>query len=358
MATSPAAVVPVNAIDVAGLSIATVIPSITDPRAGAIYNPTQLAAAQPIWFHPLHDGTHLMLSARSWSGATPVGGNPGLFSAFTESTAPSWAVINGATGARGAVPGQGPTVPTNTAATSVVLRAAASRAPDFLFLLHAVSIGGNQSALLQHFRVNLTGALTLSAEELLPTPTVTAGTVVFATGLQYDTPWLGLYGVDSTGQVYRMRKLWARVGTNTPSTNPQNHAGVTGGAPGWEFFTGTGYSSDPSSLAPLQSGLVSAGPMSFAKVRNTTVASTVQKSGSTYTGHLWTSSSGRPFINTGAPIALGNTSTYLGGGIQLQPQVAGIDAGAGTAIPYVSSQKVISGANASLVNAWGVLTVS
>ena len=83
MPSIPVAQVASASIDTAGISIATATPSLTDSRAGMIYDPTVLAAAVPIWFHPTRRGHYLMVAAKRWYDATPDGGTPGGYTAFT-----------------------------------------------------------------------------------------------------------------------------------------------------------------------------------------------------------------------------------------------------------------------------------
>ena len=50
---------------------------------------------------------------------------------------------------------------------------------------------------------------------------VDGDTVVFGQGIEYSTPYLHLYGTDSAGRLYRIRKSWGEVGANKPNPNRQ-----------------------------------------------------------------------------------------------------------------------------------------
>lgn len=351
MATTPLAVVPSTAMDLAGLTSATAAPSGADPRLGTAYDSVTLAAAAPVWFHPMKDGSTVMVNARTWSAATPVGGTPGIYSTYTETLTPSWTLIrNGVS-----VP-----VPTalgfKTVVTNPVVVAGCSRPPGLLWLLHTGTVNGTRAAIMQHWDIVANGSITLTGEEVLPS----TATVVFDKGIEYATPYLNVYGTDATGKLYRIRKSWSRIGFN--QTNPT--AVFTPRGQTWEYYTGTGWSSSVEDLAPIQSDLTSAGPVSFGYYRTQIVMSTVVKSGTTYSGQFYSANVGRSWSPVGSPIALGDSSatTYLGGGVQLMSQLGAnaalLDSGVNAAIPYVSTQKVSSGGHYSLVNSWGLYSVS
>jgi hypothetical protein len=186
------------------------------------------------------------------------------------------------------------------------------------------------------------------------------GTIVFDKGMQYATPYLNLYGTDPNGQIYQIRKKWGEIGSTR-----QESSGYT---PGWEYFTGLGFSTDPLSAAPL-AGVTSAGPLSFAAFRYVTLMSTVSALGTGYIGQVYESRQGRPFRPSGPPIALGSdpTESYLGHGLALQPQLetnpAMLPAADSGGIPYVVTTKtsVTTGPPAdrgsALINTWGLHTI-
>lgn len=369
MSSSPTVQLDAGALDALGMSVATAPLSSTNTRAGSIYEPTTWAAAAPVWFHPA--GPVLMLAARRWSAAVPAGGTPGSYSTVTEDTVPSWAAISALTGQRSAVPGQPVNLPMNTVATGVTLAGAASRPPGILFVLSTATVAGTATAVLQRFNVGLNGSVVLAFEEVLPTP----NGVVFGAGLQFDGQSLIVYGTDSSHQVYKMTKPFGQVGINSVRTVTATKyiAGDTVGSPrGWQYFTGTGYAADPAGLSPMTvttntTVLTTHGPMSFGSFRNQTFMTTVNLSGTTYSGQFWRSRSGLPFESISAPVALGDSGagTSLGGGIYLQPQLApnplaapmtspGVLAG----IPYVTWTKLTAGSGHVLDVVWGILAVT
>lgn len=368
MVTSPLPLVDPASVDTAGLSVITTTPTPDWPRAGTIYDPTLLAAAAPVWIHPLVNGEFLLICARRWFDATPHGTDAGNYSTYTEDTAPSWYIVSSA-GTRRDVPNAVVHIPMKTTVDSAVVTAGASRPPNYVYLLNAVQIGGESQAVLQYFICSPNGAVVLAGEEVLPAVTGTTGTVVFDRGIQYDTPYLVLYGADADGKVYRLRKPWGKVGVNRPQPTPQVHGGVGGLQVGWQYYTGTGYSDDPSELAPLMcadtstlttSGpvLTTAGPMSFASYRTQVLMATVT-GGADYEAQVWSSRSGRPFAQTGEPVALGSGANYLEGGLQFMSQLQANPAApqmtsATAGVPYVVSSRVAAGGSARLQVSWSV----
>jgi hypothetical protein len=365
MASTVTSQVPTGSLDTAGVSISTATPTGSNVRAGTIYNPSLLAAASPIWFHPMFDGRYLMINSRTWTAATPAGGI-GYYSAYTESLLPSWVIVDGPSGATAQVPNF-PVIPFKSSPSAATVTAAASRPPGYLFLLHTATISSQSQAILQHMNIATNGAVTIAQEEILPTATIDSSTILFDRGIQFADPYMIVYGTDSDGTVYTIRKPWAKIGVNSQlNPSPQNHGGVGATEVAWSYYTGTGYSPDSTQLVPLTTvlgtSLTTKGLMSIATVRNQLIMTTVGVSGTTYSAQAWYSKSGRPITALGSSIALGSSSsgTYLGGGLQLQPQLsaATVPSGALTAIPYVISEKLTTGGNHSLSNTWGTLPVS
>jgi hypothetical protein len=393
MSTSPAIQVPVDSFDTLGVSVATSPRSSAVPRQGSVYDLITMAAASPIWFHPIADGRLLMINSQIWDAATPVGGS-GAYSAYTVDTVPSWFLLDGPTGKRTAVPGGSVHIPMTTAATGVTVIAAASRPPNLLFLLSSGTINSATNAILQRFHVNPNTSVAIANEEVLPllyidslggvdtpagliakqlaaheasttVPTIVSS-IVFNAGMQYDSPNLVLYGTDSSNNVYKIRKPWGRVGHNTQTsvTFVKRTANDTiGSALGWQYYNGTGYSSDPTTLASMP--ITTHGPMSFGLYRNQVMMTTVSLSGTTYTGQFWISKSGQPFVQQATTVALGSSAdgSYLGGGIQLMPQLspnptASVMLGALSGIPYVISKRTGSASDYVLDTVWNILPIS
>ena len=196
MATEATPQVLDTSVDALGLSIVTSTRTASNPRFGAIYNPSTLAAAIPVWFHPLPDGRYVALFAETWSSATQsTTGGPQSYSAKNVSTNPHWAVVDPITGAAGPVTA----IPANQFAARTLVAACSQN--DYLFLIH-------NDGLLQHHRVQANGAVVLEAEEFVPT----RDGVTLTTGCYTDGNWLVLIGSDPMKRVYRARKNWARVG--------------------------------------------------------------------------------------------------------------------------------------------------
>jgi len=351
----------VTALDTAGVTTVTTTVNAAHPQQGRFYNSTTWAAANPIWFHPTFaSGVYLMLAARRWYAATPSTTTPGSYSSYSEDTAPCWCLFNAVTGSRTDVSNAVTHMPRRVTASSATLTGAASRAPNYVYPLLSATVNGTRCGVLQHFTLTTSGSVTLVAEEVLPA----TSTVVFDKGVQYDTPYLMVYGTDSSGNVYRMRKHWGRVGVNTTSPAfSKLPVGIGTGTASWEYYTGQGYSVDASEAAPLlpvddststTAGhhLTSIGPLSFASLGKNTVLTTVMVSSGAVTGQAWVSRSGRPFTRLGSPVPLGTQgSSYLGGGMQLQPQLHALS---DSSVLYVSTIK----GNGSLLTSWASLAVS
>jgi hypothetical protein len=315
------------------------------------------------------DGRFLMACARRWYAASPAGGQPGGYTSFTEDLSPSWCVLDGPTGRRSTVPDSPISIPMRTATDTAVLTAGASRPPGNLYLLYAVTIAGSPQAVLQSFQVRTNGSVVLVAEELLPTVMVGPETVIFDHGLQYDTPYLVVYGADFDGNLYRMRKPWGRIGvTKRTQVTPQDYGDVVGMQVGWQFYGDTGYSFNPTELSALKiatGAWTSQGPLSFAAYRDRVLATTVLATGPTITGQQWISNKGRPLTPVGSPVPLGSTAdgSYLGGGIQLQPQLGANPAASAmtgsvlAGFPYLITIKSVTTGVSSLNVSWDLWTV-
>ena len=183
MVSSPVVQVPSSSLDHAGLSVSTATPSLADPRVGTVYDPTVFAAAAPIWFHPLRDGRHLMLNARSWSAATPVGGIPGGYSDYAEDLTPTWTIVDGPTGNRSSVPGYAGGPPIKTATSARVLVGAVSQSSTNVYLLNSVQIAGLSADLLLQLSTDQVLALTTTQVSFFKTSQINTLTTTQLTGL-------------------------------------------------------------------------------------------------------------------------------------------------------------------------------
>lgn len=376
MASSPVQQVAESAVDASGLSISTATPLGSNGRLGTVYDPTVMAAAIPVHFHPytntsLGGQDFLMLASTIWTAATVA--SAGSYSASTPVTTPSWVMVNAANGHKSLINGS-IAIPMKTPVGSSTLTAAVSRGNDLLWTLNDTDAG----AVAQHWHVNTAlNTVTPLSEEVLPTATNGSDTVTFSSGLHYSQttePYIHAYGTgSSTNGIYAARKQWAQVGhvavpthiANAPTSNTN-----------WEVWTGTGWDPDLTNASPLTSQgvpLTSMGPLSFghysltgvsASIRNKrtgwTVMSVVNKVSSSYFAQLYSSLGGRDWTPYLAPIALGASgSTYVGGNIQLQPQIGpnpSLITGS-SAIPYVVTTKTTSGGNSTLNNVWSLIQV-
>lgn len=287
-----------QSVDTAGISTATSTCRVEDPRRGQLYNPKTLAAAAPIWFHHLQDGRHVALFSRRLSAATltPVqqATGPLLYRTATESTVPSWAIFDPATGAATTIGD----LPSNIVGDRV-LTAAVSRG-NYLFTLSKIG----DTALIQHFRVGTHQALILQAEEMVP------GNLGLGLFADYNDLWV--FG-SKNGSLALARKNWGRIG-DTAATDPRMR---------WRYRTDKGWSSSVAELTALPGAIPAQGPVSIANFRDrfyltVPVHASAAWSAKTYTSRAIDSKwSAHPFT-----VSLGTDATYTGGTAQLQPQLS------------------------------------
>ena len=286
-----------QSVDTAGVSIATATCRVEDPRQGQLYTPAALAAAAPVWFHPLQSGSHVALFSRRLIDATLAptqqATGPLLYRSATESTVPSWAVFDASTGAAIKIG----IIPSNTVGDRV-LTAAASRG-NYLFTLSKIG----DTALLQHFRVGTLQGLTLQAEEVIP------GSLGLGLFADYNDLWV--FGAKN-GLLTLARKNWGRIGDNT-ANNPRMR---------WRYHGEKGLSDNINDLTALPGAIPAQGPVSIANFRDRfylTVPVLTADSWSVKTFKTrsidakW---SPHPFT-----VPLGTAATYTGGTAQLQPQL-------------------------------------
>lgn len=340
-----------STIDRDGLSIVTSTKTIDNPRLGAIYNPLTLAAAVPVCFQPLADGTYLALFAKRWTQATiAASGGPQAYSAHTEVTTPSWAIINPVTGS---VSGQAE-VPTRLSGARVLMGACVRT--GYLFTVGTI----DDVPFIQHHRVDDRGTIVLQSEEILQVTVLDDLEISWLNGVYIDGNYLVVIGTDdSAGGIYRRRKPWGRVGQ---TVDPWEYKG----AKGW-------YSTDdPSALqpedpedpplpnldgarmleaeTPFAGVLTAATAVSYAKIRDREWLCTNDGT----TARFWVSRMVEPTWRK-SPIEVSADVVYL------QPQLyynpTALPDGVTGAVPYVATKlDSTSGKNALQVS-WGALPV-
>lgn len=282
MASTSINQVSASSVETTGVSDATATRDSAIPRRGSVYTGS-LHAAVPVWFHPLNTGRHLMVMSRY---QTPSG---------SVVTSPSWAVVDPATGNQTDLAD----IPSDLASASRQLTDAASRG-DYLFLLSKVGT----SALIQHFRVTNTGAMTLQGEELVPAN--------LGLGLCVSGNYLWVFGRHSLGTLALARRNWGRIGAGEDRDPGMN----------WQFRGERGWSTDITTLAPLDGDLPADGPCSVAALADRFYLAATVHTGGSWTAQGYTSR----LPDTGwsrhsFTADLGVDSAYLGGAARLQPQL-------------------------------------
>lgn len=359
-----------TAVDGYGLSTITSVRSPTDPRPGAAYDHTVMAAAVPIYFHTmtspgLGGANVMMLNSTRWTAATASATDPGRYSSYTVDDLPNWLLVNAANGHSSAV-NSGVTIPSSLASDSRVLTSATSHSVDMLYTL----LADTDQAVIQHWHNNTAiNTLNLINEEIIPVGTNGSDTVIFDAGVHYSSatdPYMYVYGTGSVSHlVYAARKNWARVGSTGILTRSTDGL--------WEVSTADGWDPDFTKAKPIQDGLTSFGPISVGnysiprsvtgRTTSYTFMAVTDKSGSTMTAQIYSNLGGRGWNALGDPIALGLVgSTYLGATAQLQPQIGPNPALINTAtaagaIPYVTAVKNSASGTDQISVSWALLQV-
>lgn len=350
MASSPLAQVDASSFDQAGVSVATATRSASNSRLGTFYDNTTMAAGALVHVHPISSSQFLAAFARRWTTATPSPTQAGYFSAHTEDLTPTWFIL-GASGARTLV-ASSPAIPIATPGLGSPTLVDGTSLADYVFLLHSTATGG----LIQHFRVATAGRVVPVGEEVIPN-LVSQG-VSFDKGLAVDNNYITAFGTDADGNVYRARKPSGQIG----GTYAQSATAAVSQLPlVWQYGTGSGWDSNPAHGAP-EAGLNSLGPVSHVRWRRTHYLSTVANSGGNQVSQIYSRYPSRPWTKVGAPIPLGSGANYLGGTAQLQSNLLAPSAmintpASETAIPYVTSTKVPSGALNAIHTAWNLLQI-
>ena len=318
-----------TSVDRDGLSIISTTKPIDNPRLGSMYNPTTLAAALPVWFHPQPDGQYLAVLKEHWRAATIGSGGPQSYSTHTTVTTPHWATVNPTTGTV-----TGLAEITSNLSGDRTLIAACSRT-GYLFTVGTV----DDVAYIAHHRIDDRGNLVLQAEEVLPVTLLDELEVSWFNGVYIDGTYLVVIGTDdSAGGLYRRRKPWGQVGTGI---------GV------WEYKGSRGWFSDPAEVeSETATGgvLTSASAVTHVKFRGRELLCTNDGT----TARLWSS---RPVDPYWKQLAI----EIEGHAVYLQPQLyynpASLAEGDTAAVPYVATERDETSGALSLKVSWGLIAV-
>lgn len=236
------------------MSVVTATRNQNTNRAGLIYNLSSLAAAAPVWFHPMPGGDSFLTlfaeritDATLSEKATPRGVM--LYSDGSFATDPTWATISTATGSMdnlAAIPSEQPGIRTLTSAFS---------RGEYLFVLnkYQTSADAKVQALLQVFRIAQDKGITMLGEEIVP--------LGFQLGLYVDKRYLWIFGANG-GYLCMIRKNWAKIGIN-----PDASTGT-----GWQYWGKKRWNDEADYLDALMTtdGAIKAyGPCSMAHYRDT-----------------------------------------------------------------------------------------
>jgi hypothetical protein len=375
-----------DAVDSVGVSVTIAPRRASDPRYGALYDISTLAASVPVHLHRLTNEQYLMIFSRRWHSATPSAGDPGGYTDFTEDTTPGWVKVSVPTGQRVTM-SNGYTIPLVSNYDTPVLVDAVSRSTEYLYLLTSVNNG--TKAVVSHWWQNTTtGAVIKHAEEQVtgaysrPANTserawldmddaeheATGDSVVFDRGLWFLSPHLIVIGASSDNRLFMARKPWGRIGINLIEKSNSEYGAPMGTAedPRWSYFTGDGWSVDPSQAVPITDStgtvITSEGPVSVVTYRDQTWMSTVIAEGTNRSARIYTQRGQRAWVAQDS-IHLGSTAdgSYLDT-LRFQQQVppsttSDTMLNSDSALVYVISTRSTTGGVSTLKNTWGLLPV-
>lgn len=380
-----------SAIDDVGVSVTIAPRRANDARYGALYDPAGLAGVVPVHLHRLTTDQYLLVFSRRWHTATTSPTNPGGYTAFSQDTTPGWVRVGVPSGY--AIPiGPSYTIPMGTSYTNAVLVDAVSRSTEYLYLLTSATTGSATTGVVAHWWQNTnTGSVQQVAEEVVtgaysrPTGTSPAAwtaltddqrraagdQVVFNRGLWFLTPHLLVFGTSSDNRLFLVRKPWGRIGNNTVEQPGSDYRvlGYTAEDPRWSYYTGDGWSVDPTLAAPVTdvtgAAITTVGPVSVATFRDRAWLATVVADGTNRLAKIYTQRGQRDWVAQGT-VPLGSTAdgSYLGDTLRFQQQVppsvtsaAMTNADNDAAVPYVISTKSVIAGVSTLNNIWGLWSV-
>ena len=338
MATSPSQVL--ESIDYSGISVVTASKDASFPRQGMIYDPLNLAAATPIYFHDLGENNYLAIFSQRWVNAVQSLSVPGHYTSYTANTTPSWAIVHSVNGAKEPVGGSF-VIPMVTKNDSRVVTAACSRMINLLCLLNTVTYAGMNYAVVQTFHCANNGVVNRISEETIPNLVADGQTVIFDRCIYLSDPFLIAVGSGSDdNSLYLARKRYATVGS---ASSP------------WEYQTARGWTANADEIQRLMSTdgevMTTHGPCSAASYRGTICMSTVQANESSRSARLYISNGLQWTPGTSFP--LGDAGSSYLGGLYLQPLLGAAGQTSAAGYPFVTSQLVGSGGEHSILTAWG-----
>jgi YVTN family beta-propeller protein len=266
--TTTVQVIP-SSVDVPGMSVVTASRNQDAPRSGLIYNPATLAAAVPVWFHPMDDGRYLTLFSRRLTDAALSSDTIGgvlLYTGYQVNDGPCWAIIGPRTGE----PEPVKLIPSELPGTRHLVGAASRGRYLFTLSRYKKSPDDDETyALLQNFRVAGRG-ITLLGEEMVPRD--------LALGIYCDRRYLSIFGNDGDGNLAIARKNWGRIGTNSDANPVMN----------WQFWGQGKWNGDPEQLSAIIDDkgkkIAVAGTCSMARYRDTFYLMVSETSNTTPTG--------------------------------------------------------------------------
>lgn len=337
MATSPSHVL--ESVDYSGISVVTASKDASVPRQGMIYDPLNLAAATPIYFHDLGENNYLAIFSQRWVNAVQSLSVPGHYTSYTANTTPSWAIVHSVNGTKEPVGGSF-VIPMVTKNDSRVVTAACSRMINLLCLLNTVTYAGVNYAVVQTFHCTNNGVVNRISEETIPNLVADGQTVIFDRCIYLSDPFLIAVGSGKDDHsLYLARKRYATVGS---ASSP------------WEYQTARGWTTNSDEIQKLMSTdgevMTTHGPCSAASYRGTICMSTVQADGSARSARLYISNGLQWSPGTSFP--LGDAGSSYLGGLYLQPLLGAAGQTSAAGYPFVTSQLVGSGGEHSILTAW------
>ena len=339
MATSPSQVL--ESIDYSGISVVTASKDASVPRQGMIYDPLNLAAATPIYFHDLGENNYLAIFSQRWVNAVQSLSVPGHYTSYTANTTPSWAIVHSVNGTKEPVGGSF-VIPMVTKNDSRVVTAACSRMINLLCLLNTVTYAGMNYAVVQTFHCTNNGVVNRLSEETIPNIVADGQTVIFDRCIYLSDPFVIAVGSGKDDHsLYLARKRYATVGS---ASSP------------WEYQTSRGWTANADEIQRLMSTdgevMTTHGPCSAASYRGTICMSTVQADGSARSARLYISNGLQWTPGTSFP--LGDAGSSYLGGLYLQPLLGAVSQTSSAGYPFVTSQLSTADGASTITTSWSV----